>query len=168
MTEPSNMQLAIMAFGALGTWAVGGVAGYIARRQLLNTSFRPTATAYWETEWPAAHKDRNRRLILVQINNLGGAPGTVEGCSVTTSPDHDTFDEVDYVGWGEEPESPLPFTLPGKSAATIVMKPKSGQQFSAGRTILLQFGGHKSDRCVRISPYPGSLVAHKTTFHSPT
>lgn len=91
------------------------LAGTIAWLQYRNGVFRPKAMTSIE--------EPTRGRVAVRITNHGGAAGMVERIELLTSR-HEQAPLVDHdwEGWGSE--APLPFVLPGKASAVLVLKPK--------------------------------------------
>ncbi|WP_371480694.1 hypothetical protein [Kitasatospora sp. NBC_00315] len=162
MQPVSYLSIGTATTACIGTWLVGVVAGIIAIQQLRNASFLPCATAGWEIGWQGEEEAKNRRMVVIHLTNHGGAAGMVERI-VMTDPDHDVIDATICVGWEEAPQQPLPFILPGKSSAVIVLKPSESPQFVGNRRALVIYGNGKK-KCLPMKKVELSLSAEKTTI----
>lgn len=103
--------------GAIGTWAVGLVAAFIAWIQYDHNRFKPQVAAY---------RDLKRRVI-VRIANRGAGSGTIGAVHLLPG-GHDASTPALLVDWefgGSKVEGAvfIPFILPGLSTAQLVMLP---------------------------------------------
>ena len=153
MTHCNAEYLAIgtSAASALATWVLGLVAAVIAVQQLMNSMFRPQAQSICEASEP----EDPRRIIVVRITNRGGAAGMVESIDMVHSDhllkgrDRDvSVQEKYYPNW-ELDQPPLPFLLPEKSSAVIVLGPCDEKGFDKGRRAFVTYGNGKQV-CVRL------------------
>ena len=132
---------------AAGVWAVGILAGAIAWMQYRNSVFRPEATAYIEQD--------KRRRILVRITNQSSAAGTVEDVDLVTSY-HDDAPLVDYEWEGWTVDAPVPFVLPGKTSAILILGTK--QKLAADVRVRILYGSNKSSGCINLRSVSGRLA----------
>jgi hypothetical protein len=96
--------------GTLGTWSVGVLAAIIAAIQYRNSIFRPRTVSYIQSDG---------LRIALRVINMGGAAGMVERVELVT--DDDDAPLVDY-GWdGWDGCDPVPFILPGKASAILLL-----------------------------------------------
>jgi hypothetical protein len=138
--------------GAGGTWAVGILAAVIAWMQYRNGVFRPKATTYVEAPtW---------RRIAVRITNRGGAAGMVERVELVTV-DHEAAPLVDYEWEGWNPSEPVPFVLPGKASAILVLSLKKA--LAKDVRVRIRYGDGGSSGCLDLQTVPGTLK-EKTTL----
>jgi len=148
-------------WGSAGTWVIGLVGAVIAYLQYRNSIFIPEVQAY--TARATQHLP-GRRKVFVRVTNKGGASGMVDDVYVVDAWHEPVQDSsFRWIGWEER--TPVPFSLPGKSAAWLAIEFKASLPANAGITV--QFGAHGS-RCgglteVDIAPSmrtalpPGSL-----------
>lgn len=132
-TASSNAALTVAQFC---TTAVIGVAGFfLARIQVKNTQFKPDAIAIAQR----GDIDGSIMKIAVRVSNDGGAPGMIRRIDVRHGPDFSLRRISGYTGWGLD--SPLPFYLPGRASAEIVIEPpEGGAPFRETDRIVLEYG----------------------------
>ena len=95
---------------AAGTWAVGFIAGVIAWQQLRAGGFRPDFDCYLSKKEP--------QWLVIVLTNMGNSPGEVEQINAVAKHGHPI--EENWRDWGLG----VPFTLAGRSSATVVVEGK--------------------------------------------
>jgi hypothetical protein len=140
--------------GAVGTWVVGAVAGIIAYQQYRRDKFRPTETAL---------RDEDRRVV-VQIVNEGAGTGVVSAVNLLP-PDHPRqalkFYYWEINGKKDEKQRPIPFTLPGRETAQLVLLPRPDMSFD-GIRVRVDYGDGSDSGCLEIEAVRGHLYG--TTY----
>jgi hypothetical protein len=140
--------------GAVGTWLVGAVAGVIAYQQYRRDKFRPAETAF---------RDEDRRIV-VQIINEGAGIGLVSAVNLLP-PDHPRqslkFYNWEIDGKKHETQRPIPFMLPGRATAQLVLIPRSDMSFD-GIRVRVDYGDGSDSGCLEIIPIRGHLYG--TTY----
>ena len=150
-----------MDWGSAGTWVIGLVGAVIAYLQYRNSIFIPEVQAYTAR---ATADLPGRKKVFLRVTNKGGASGMVDGVYAVDAW-HKPLQNLSFTWTGWEERTPVPFSLPGKSAAWLAIEFKASLPANAGITV--QFGAHGS-RCgglteVDIAPSmrtalpPGSL-----------
>lgn len=138
---PSNTPLTI---AQLCTTAAIGIAGYflarsqvkLARIQAENSQFSPKAIAIAQR---AEVGHRRYVKIAVRVSNTGGAPGMIRRVDIRHGADFRRRRSCKYVGWGTE--NPLPFYLPGRASAVIVLEADVERElFRDTDRIVLEYG----------------------------
>jgi hypothetical protein len=132
---------------ALGTWIIGFVGALIAALSYRNSIFIPyvvAVTAKPTEELPG------RQLVVVRVINRGGADGMVEDLWCVDF-EHSPIpgQKMEWIGWSERP--PVPFILPGRAAAVLVICFADALPANAG--IQVQFGDGRA-RCGGLTEVP--------------
>lgn len=130
-------------WGDLATWAVGAVAAIIAWQQYRQGQFRPAAKAF-----------RDDRRVVIQIINEAGGSGLVQDVNLLP-PDH-SKQSAEFYWWevdgNENHELRLvPFVLPGRASAQLVLIPRSNINFD-GIRVRVDYGDGRDSGCIDITP----------------
>jgi hypothetical protein len=117
---------------------VGVLAGAIAWVQYRNAIFRPTATSFIE--------EPGRDRVAIRIINNGGAAGMVERIELVSSA-HERKPLTKY-HWTEPWEAypPVPFVLPGKASAILVLH--TDRAIAADVRTRIMYGNGRLSKCM--------------------
>ena len=149
--------------GAVGTWAVGLVAGWIALMQYRKAKFRP---AVW------AFRDSVGR-IMVRVINEGAGAGFVSDVNLMT-PKHlvrGSREGLVFYRWELEgaasDQRPLPFSLAGGASAQLFLLPREDDKALAGVSlnslrVRVDYGDGRDSGCRRMQQVAARIFG--TTF----
>jgi hypothetical protein len=131
--------------GSIGTWAVGVLAAFIAWSQYRNGIFKPDAKVYVAPD---------ARTVAVRIVNLGGAAGMVDRVDIINDHDGPLMD----IDWGDDwrAHPPVPFILPGKASAILVLKTATDVRTQSRLEVV--YGDASSSGCLELVETDGSLA----------
>ncbi len=131
--------------GGIGTWAVGVLAAFIAWSQYRNGIFKPSAKAY---------VDPDRKTVAVRIVNLGGAAGMVDRVDIINHHNDPLMD----LDWGDDwrAHPPVPFILPGKASAILVLKTATDVREKSRLEVV--YGDGSSSGCLKLVKSDGTLA----------
>jgi hypothetical protein len=93
-------------------------------------------------------------MRMPQIQGIENA-GTVEDVDLVTSY-HDDAPLVDYEWEGWTVDAPVPFVLPGKTSAILILGTK--QKLAADVRVRILYGSNESSGCINLRSVSGSLA----------
>ncbi|WP_406260516.1 hypothetical protein OIA45_19855 [Streptomyces chartreusis] len=150
--QTSTVSTALTIAQVCTTAIIGIVASILAWVQSKNSRFRPRARAVVERD-PA--NPQNLKRIAIRVSNKGGAAGTIRFIDVKYGVDFKNFRGANIVGW--TPEFPIPFYLPGRAAAQVILEPGAGEYFSSADRIVYGYG-LKTEKRVKIIEGPARIT----------
>ena len=138
--------------GALATLLVGALAGAIAWLQYRNSVFRPDVEVAAEAE-----PDTNgRQNVAIRVVNRGGAPGSIERIQLLDGRHHRVA--VAWKSPWSDTNPPLPFLLPGKASAILVLQ--QPKMLGDDVKVKIIYGDRKDRGCTDIHRARGVLLEY--------